>query len=314
MMRVRTWRTSLSVLSQGIGQPRPYELHIACNNSLSVGRISQPRWCVKPYRRQGWRTCIYFPPACACRCCLSEARLRHCAQSSLLLANVFAPDVSRNRPYSQGSGIKFLRRVCSPVERRGKNLTLTCPVVDGLIDLALPLIRKFNDEAGPGRSTCHRKNIVQNGALLIAVIGFTQCVSERPVEIEHAWRFHQRSRFLYICERNCGHATGFNLARQQSHGPRAGWSGRDQDDEIDARLRKKRTNLTSGGQEITGIVGKAKAIVDIGHAANHALFLQLKQALEGKDQVRVADGIAAVVVFVRDTEICVTVGTPNDAK
>src|SRR5579883_2457622 len=232
----------------------------------------------------------------------------------MLAANVFAPDVSRNLPHSQDSGIEFLQGVYSLDERRGKNLTLGCPVVDGLIDLASPLIRKFNDKARPGRGARHRKKIVQDGALLIAVTGFTQRVSEGPVEIEHAWRLHQRSRFFYIGEGNCGHATGFNLARQQSHGPRAGRSGRYQDDEIDACLRKERTDLTSGCQKVAGIIGKAKAIVDIGHEPDHTLFLQLKQALQGKDQVRIADGIAAVIVFVRDTEICVTVSTLNDAK
>ena len=63
-----------------------------------------------------------------------------------------------------------------------------------------------------------------------------------------------------------------------------------------------------------GIMGKAKAIVDICHAANDAFRLQLKQALQWKDQVRVAHGIAAVVVLVRDTEFCVAGSTRNDAK
>jgi hypothetical protein len=161
-------------------------------------------------------------------------------------------------------------------ERGGKSLALGCPVGDGGIDLAFPLIGKFNDEARPARSTCQRKDIVKDGALLIPVIGFTQRVPERPVEIEHARRLHQHGQFFYLRQRNRGHTTSLNLACQQSHGPRADRSGGYQDDEIDARLLQERANLAPRRQEVQGIKGKAKAVVGLGHTTNDAFRLQLK--------------------------------------
>jgi hypothetical protein len=120
---------------------------------------------------------------------------------------------------------------------------------------------------------------MKDSALLIPVIGFTQGVPERPVEIEHARGLHQHGQFFYLRERNCGHTTRLNLACQQSHGPRADRSGGYQNGEIDARLRQERANRAPGCQEVQGITGKAKAVVDVGHAANDAFRLQLKQAL-----------------------------------
>ena len=155
-------------------------------------------------------------------------------------------------------------------EGGGKSLAFGCPVGDGRIDLAFPLIGKFDDEAWPGRSTCQRKGIVKDGALLIPVIGFAQRVPEWPVEVEHARRFHQLSQFFYLRKGNRGHTTGLDLACQQSHGPRADRSGRNQDDEIDVCLSEERANLAPRRQEVQGIMGKAKAVVDVGYAADNA--------------------------------------------
>src|SRR5205085_11981178 len=97
-------------------------------------------------------------------------------------------------------------------------------------------------------------------------------------------------------------------------GARTDRSGRYQDHEINPRLSKERTNLTSWRQEIFRIMGKAKAVVDIGNTTNGAFCFQLKQPLQGKDQVQIAQGIAAGVVLMRETNFCAAGGARNDAK
>ena len=111
---------------------------------------------------------------------------------------------------------------------------------------------------------------MKNGALLISVVWFAQCMPEWPVEIEHAWGFHHRSQFSYLSKRNCCHSASLDFACQQSHGPRTDRSGRYQDHEIDTRLSKERANLASWRQEIFRIVDKAKTVVDTDNTTNGA--------------------------------------------
>src|SRR5207237_10243798 len=120
-------------------------------------------------------------------------------------------------------------------ESGGKSLALGCPVGDGSIYLAPPLVGKINNKPGSWCAACHGKDIVKNGAVLISVVGFSQGMPEWPVEVKHAWGFHHHSQFSYQGKRNCCYSASLDFACQQSHGPRTDRSVRYQDHEINRR-------------------------------------------------------------------------------
>src|SRR6266571_4128059 len=71
-----------------------------------------------------------------------------------------------------------------------KGCTLHGPVGNRCVCLSPPLVRKINDQSGAWCDSCHREHFVQNGALLKLVIGFTECMAEWPVEVEHTRSFY----------------------------------------------------------------------------------------------------------------------------
>lgn len=91
-----------------------------------------------------------------------------------------------------------------------------------------PLVGQIDDQTGAQRDTCQRESIVQNGSLLIAIAWLTECVAERPVQVEHTRRFHRDGKLAYQRQRHRRHAVRLDFACQQSHGPRADRSGRNQ--------------------------------------------------------------------------------------
>ncbi len=117
---------------------------------------------------------------------------------------------------------------------------------------------------------------MQDGVLLIAVVRLAKGMAEGPVEIEYARCFHHHCQFPYQCQGNCCHPACLDFSCKQSHGPRADRSSRHQDHKIDVCLGKQSTDLAPRGQEITRILGEAKAVVDIGYTADDAFCLQFK--------------------------------------
>jgi hypothetical protein len=169
----------------------------------------------------------------------------------------------------------------------GKGFALNVPIGDGDILLPLPLIRKINDQPGARSNTSHRKQVVQDGALLIHVAWFAQRMPKWPMEIEHTWCLHYGRQFSNVSERDGCYPTGLNFSSEQPHGPRTNRSGGHQYNQIDVSPGEKGTNLVTWGQEILRITGKAEAVVDVSSSTHDSFRFQLKQSFEWKDQVEI---------------------------
>lgn len=114
---------------------------------------------------------------------------------------------------------------------------------------------------------------MQDSALLQAVSWLTERVTEGPMQKEHPGRFDCDGQFAHHGERDRCHPAGFDFPCEQSHGPRADGSSRDQEDEVDVRIRKPRAKLMAWEQQIVRILGKAEAVVRLGDVADDALGL-----------------------------------------
>src|SRR5258708_37882502 len=90
-------------------------------------------------------------------------------------------------------------------------------------------------------------------------------MTERPMEIEHTRRFDHDSQFSD--ERKCDgcHAARLNFACEQSHGPRADWSGRYQQDKVNITLGQQSSNFMTSSYQISSIIRMPKAIMSLSH-------------------------------------------------
>src|ERR1700681_3253993 len=91
-------------------------------------------------------------------------------------------------------------------------------------------------------------------------------MTERPMEIEHTRRFDHDSQFSDECKRDGCHAARLNFACEQSHGPRADWSGRYQQDEVHMGRRQQVRDLAARSYKLLGIIGMTKAIMGLSHS------------------------------------------------
>lgn len=118
---------------------------------------------------------------------------------------------------------------------------------------------------------------MEDSLLLCAVVRFTECVSERPVEEEHARGFHLHRQFPHQCQRNRRHTTGFDLTCEQSHGSRADRSGRYQERQVDVGLRHKHSDLMPRFQQVLRILDETKAVMGVCDSAYDAACFQFQQ-------------------------------------
>ncbi len=162
------------------------------------------------------------------------------------------------------------------------------PVDDWRVSLPSPPIGKLDHQPGPGRSSRHRQHVVENGALLGDISRLTQSVPKGPVQVEHARRSCSLGNLLHECQRDRRYARSLDLSCQQSHGPRADGSGRDEKHQVNVRLGQSARDLSSGGDQRLRTSAQAKAKVLVCHLADDALCLQFTQALQREDEVDIA--------------------------
>jgi hypothetical protein len=114
---------------------------------------------------------------------------------------------------------------------------------------------------------------VENGALLGNVSRFAQGVPKRPVQVEHARRSRGLGDLLHECQRDRRHARRLDLSCEQSHGPRADGSGRNEEDQVHMRAGQAARDLSSGGDQRFRTSGEAEAKVLVCHPADDSLCL-----------------------------------------
>jgi hypothetical protein len=102
---------------------------------------------------------------------------------------------------------------------------------------------------------------VENGALLGDVSRLTQGVPKGPMQVEHARRSCCLGDLLDECKRDRRHARRLDLPCEQSHGPRADGSGRDEEHQVNVRLGQATRNLPSGGKQCFRTSAEAKVLV-----------------------------------------------------
>ena len=119
----------------------------------------------------------------------------------------------------------------------------------------------------------HREYVMQYGLLLVRVVWLAKCMAEWPAQREHTGCLHQHRQFMNQCQRSRSHTTGLDFACEQSHGPRTNRSGRDQDSQVDVRLREEQSDLVPWNLQIFWILDKAKAVMGVRHPANDARHL-----------------------------------------
>jgi hypothetical protein len=77
---------------------------------------------------------------------------------------------------------------------------------------------------------------VKDGALLGDVARLSERVAERPVQVQHAGRPERDGQFPDQTQADRRHALSLDLSCKQSHGPRAEWSGWDEQHKVDLSL------------------------------------------------------------------------------
>lgn len=120
---------------------------------------------------------------------------------------------------------------------------------------------------------------MQDGALLLRTVGLAEGMAEGPAQIEHTRRPDQLGQFFDQPERDGGHATRLDLARQQSHGPRADRSGGDKQNEIDAVPGEQCADLASRPLQGQRVLRETEGVVLVGDATDDPFGLQFAQAL-----------------------------------
>ncbi len=134
----------------------------------------------------------------------------------------------------------------------------------------------------------HGQHVVENGALLGNVSRLAQGVPKGPVQIEHARRSRGICDLRNQCQRDRRHARRLDLSCEQSHGPCADWSGRNQEDQVNMRVGQAARDLASGGDQCFRTSGEAEAKVLVCNPTDDALCLELTQALQWEDEVDIA--------------------------
>lgn len=114
---------------------------------------------------------------------------------------------------------------------------------------------------------------MENGAVLGDIAWLTQSVSKGPVQIEHTRCSCCLGNLLHQCQPNRRHARRLDLSCQQSHGPRADGSGRDEEGQVNMRVGQAARDFSSGRDQRFGASAEAKAKVLVCNPSNDALCL-----------------------------------------
>lgn len=129
---------------------------------------------------------------------------------------------------------------------------------------------------------------MENSALLGNVSRLAQGVPKGPVQIEHARRSRCLGDLLHECKRDRRHARSLDLSCEQSHGPCADWSGRNEEYQVNMRVGQAARDLSSGGDQRFRTSAQAESKVLVGNPTDDALCLELTQALQGEDEIGIA--------------------------
>ena len=129
---------------------------------------------------------------------------------------------------------------------------------------------------------------MENCALLGNVSRLAQGVPKGPVQIEHARRSRGICDLRNQCQRDRRHARRLDLSCEQSHGPRADGSGRNEEDQVNMRVGQAVRDLSSGGDQCFRTSAQAECKVLVCHPTDDALSLELTQALQGEDEIGIA--------------------------
>ena len=164
----------------------------------------------------------------------------------------------------------LVHRIHKKEKKDTKNL-----VDDGRVGLAPPPIRERDHEPRPGRAPGHGQHVVQDSALLGGVPRLAQGVPKRPVQVEHARRPRGLRDLLDERKADRRHALRFDLSCEQSHGPRADRSGRDEEREVHMRIGQPAPDRSSGGQQLFCAPVQTKTKVLVGDPTDDALRLEL---------------------------------------
>ena len=101
----------------------------------------------------------------------------------------------------------------------------------------------------------------------------TQGVPEGPVQVEHARCSCCLGNLPNQCQRDRRHTSRLDLSCEQTHGPRADGSGRDQEHQVNVRVGQAARNLPSGGKQRFRTSAEAKAEVLVCNPTDDALSL-----------------------------------------
>lgn len=105
---------------------------------------------------------------------------------------------------------------------------------------------------------------MEHRSLLSDISRFTQGVAEGPVQVKEAWCVRRNRDFFYESQTYGRYAPGFDFPGQQSHGPRADWSGGDQQSQINTRLANSSRNLFDCRHQPPGTAHQTETIVILG--------------------------------------------------
>jgi hypothetical protein len=119
---------------------------------------------------------------------------------------------------------------------------------------------------------------MQDGALLQDVSRLSQSMTERPVQVQHAWCPRVDGEFSYQRQADGGNAAGFYSSCEQSNELRAEGSGRHEQREMHSRPLHPSPYLVCRSRIVLWIVREAKAIVFLSHTSNDSFALQFAQA------------------------------------
>ena len=128
---------------------------------------------------------------------------------------------------------------------------------------------------------------MEYGSLLGDVAWFSQGVPKWPVQIQEARRPSRNGDLLHQSQCDGRHAGGFDFPCEQSHGPRAERSRRNEKHQIHAPVTNPPRDLFDRRNELPSAPHQTEPVVIVGHLSDDPFGLKFPETLDGKHQVDV---------------------------
>ena len=142
-----------------------------------------------------------------------------------------------------------------------------------------PAKRQINDFTRSGDTVKSLKGFKNNSPLLLDVARFTKRMTERPFQVNAAWRLNLFRVLPNNGDANGGDSGFFNLSLYQSHGLIADASGRGEQDHVDLVLFESLHHFLGGlsdqGGDVATVDVAHEGVVGVGQLTDHAFLLQL---------------------------------------